>query len=75
MGISLDALTSNGALLSSVDLKAPKKVISANTTDCIRSGIMFGTACMLDGIIDKFIEESKKGLHHYSYGRIFRNDD
>ncbi len=60
VGISLDALTSNGALLSSVDLKAPKKVISANTTDCIRSGIMFGTACMLDGIIDKFIEESKK---------------
>lgn len=58
VGISLDALTNNGALLSAVDLKAPKKVISANTTDCIRSGIMFGTACMLDGMIDKFLEET-----------------
>ena len=34
MGISLDALTNHGALLSSVDMKAPKKVISSNTSDC-----------------------------------------
>ena len=59
MGISLDALTNHGALLSSVDMKAPKKVISSNTSDCIRSGIMFGTACMLDGMVDMFIEECK----------------
>ena len=58
VGISLDALTSHGALLSSVDLKAPKKVISTNTSDCIRSGIMFGTACMIDGMIDKYYEEA-----------------
>lgn len=58
VGISLDALTSRGALLSSVDMKAPKKVISTNTTDCIRSGIVFGTACMIDGMLDKFAQES-----------------
>ncbi len=57
-GISLDALTNHGALLSSVDLKTPKKVISSTTADCIRSGIMYGTACMLDGLIDKFCEEA-----------------
>lgn len=59
MGISLDALTNHGALLSSVYMKAPKKVISSNTSDCIRSGIMFGTACMLDGMVDMFTEECK----------------
>lgn len=58
VGISLDALTSKGALLSSVDLKEPPKVISTNTSDCIRSGIMFGTACMLDGMIDRFYEQT-----------------
>lgn len=58
VGISLDALTSKGALLPSVDLKAPEKVISTNTSDCIRSGIMFGTACMLDGMIDRFYEQT-----------------
>ena len=56
VGISLDALTNHGALLPAVDLKAPKKVISTNTSDCIRSGIMYGTACMLDGMIDKFLK-------------------
>ncbi len=58
VGISLDALTEGGALLPSVDLRAPKSVICTNTVDCIRSGIMYGTACMLDGMIEKFIEES-----------------
>lgn len=60
VAISLEALTNKGALLSSVELKAPKKAISSNTTDCIRSGIMFGNACMLDGMIDKFYEELGK---------------
>lgn len=57
VGISLDTLTKKGALLFDVDLKAPKKVVNTNTADCIRSGIMFGTACMLDGMIDKFMAE------------------
>lgn len=58
VGISLDALTNNGALLPAVDLKAPRSVIRTNTVDCIRSGVMFGTACMLDGMIDKFLAEA-----------------
>lgn len=58
VGISLDALTTKGALLSSVDLVAPKKNICTNTTDCIRSGVVLGTAYMLDGMIDKFCEET-----------------
>lgn len=58
VGISLDALTNEGALLPSVDLRAPKNVIRTNTVDCIRSGIMYGTACMLDGMIDKFMAEA-----------------
>ncbi len=57
VGISLDALTQNGALLPSVDLKAPKKAIATNTTDCIRSGVVYGTACMLDGMIERFYAE------------------
>ena len=60
VNISLDALTSGGALLPSVDLRAPKKVIGTNTSDCIRSAITYGTACMLDGMIDKFSEETGK---------------
>ena len=60
VGISLDALTQNGALLPSVDLLAPKNVICTNTVDCIRSAVTYGNACMLDGLIDKFCEEKGK---------------
>lgn len=55
--ISLDALTSRTALLPGIQLDQPKKVIGRNTIDCMRSGIMMGTACMLDGMVDRIEEE------------------
>ena len=58
VSISLDALTSRGALLPSIELKAPEKSVCTNTEDCIRSGVVFGTACMLDGMIERFNSES-----------------
>lgn len=55
--ISLDALTSRAAQLPGIQLDRPKKVIGKNTVDCMRSGIMYGTAAMLDGMIDRVEEE------------------
>lgn len=55
--ISLDALTTRSALLSSIDLEAPQKVIGSNTADCMRSGSVYGTACMMDGMIERIEEE------------------
>lgn len=55
--ISLDALTSKAALLPGISLDQPKKVIGRNTIDCMRSGIMFGTASMLDGLVARMEEE------------------
>lgn len=55
--ISLDALTGGTALLPGLQLDQPKRAIGRNTTDCMRSGIMLGTACMLDGMIDRMEEE------------------
>ncbi len=60
VSISLDALTRNGALLPSVDISTPKSVIGTNTEDCISSGVVYGTACTIDGMIDKFQEEKGK---------------
>ncbi len=58
VGISLDALTSKGALLPAVDLQAPKKAIGTNTVDCIRSGVVNGSACMIDGMVERFAQET-----------------
>jgi len=55
--ISLDALTDRTALLPGLQLDQPKRAIGRNTIDCMRSGIMLGNACMLDGLIQRFEEE------------------
>ena len=55
--ISMDALTDRTALLPGLQLDQPKRVIGRNTIDCMRSGIMTGTACMLDGMIQRMEEE------------------
>ncbi len=55
--ISMDALTERTALLPGLQLDAPRRVIGRNTIDCMRSGIMTGAACMLDGMIQRMEEE------------------
>lgn len=55
--VSLDALTERAALLPGLQLDSPKKVIGRNTADAMRSGIMLGTASMLDGMVARFEEE------------------
>ena len=50
--ISMDALTDRTALLPGLQLDQPKKAIGRNTIDAMRSGIMMGTACMLDGMVE-----------------------
>ena len=56
--ISLEALTGSTSLLPGIQLDSPKKALGRNTADAMRSGIMFGTAAMLDGLIDRFREET-----------------
>ena len=56
--ISLEALTGNTSLLPGIQLDSPKQALGRNTADAMRSGIMFGTAAMLDGMIDRFQAET-----------------
>lgn len=55
--VSLDALTSRAAQLPGISLDKPKQVIGKNTVDCMRSGVMYGAAAMLDGMIERVEEE------------------
>ena len=55
--ISMDALTERTALLPGLQLDQPKRAIGRNTIDAMRSGIMMGTACMLDGMVQRMEEE------------------
>jgi type III pantothenate kinase len=55
--VGLDALANRTAQLPMVSLEAPKSVIGKNTVDCMRSGVIFGNASMVDGMIDRFYDE------------------
>ena len=57
MGISLNALSQNAAQLQGINLENPKKVIGTNTVDSMKSGMVYGWASMLDGMIERFLEE------------------
>ena len=55
--ISMDALTDRTALLPGLQLDQPKHAIGRNTIECMRSGIMMGNACMIDGMVERMEEE------------------
>lgn len=55
--VSLDALTTRGAKLPKIDLLAPRHAIGKSTVEAIRSGIIFGFAAQVDGIVARLSEE------------------
>ncbi len=57
VSISMKALVNNAALLPSVELQVPKKVLSTNTINCMQSGVLYGFASQVDGMIDRIVEE------------------
>jgi type III pantothenate kinase len=55
--ISLEALTSRAAALPRIDLAPPRSLIGKTTVDAIRSGIVFGFAAQVDGIVRRLRAE------------------
>ena len=60
VGLSLNALTNGTAQLPAIDLTQPPKVCGTNTVDCMSSGVIYGAASMVDGMIDRLEEELKE---------------
>lgn len=54
---SLDALAARAARLVKVDLVPPPRVIGKSTSEALRSGLVYGTAAMVDGIVSRMKEE------------------
>lgn len=57
MNGSLNSLINNAAKLSHTALAKPERVIGNDTTTCIQSGMIYGTASMIDGMVNKTIQE------------------
>lgn len=54
---SLEGLRTAAAQIPYLELKAPDTVLGKNTSASIRSGLIYGTACMVDGMIERIRAE------------------
>jgi type III pantothenate kinase len=55
--ISLEALGRRGAQLRKVELLRPRSVIAKNTVEALQSGILYGFASQVDGMVGRMREE------------------
>jgi type III pantothenate kinase len=55
--ISMEALTTRAAKLPKIDLGPPRQLIGKTTVDAIRSGIVYGFAGQVDGIVRRLRAE------------------
>ncbi|HEX9343265.1 MAG TPA: type III pantothenate kinase [Actinomycetota bacterium] len=55
--ISTNALATHTAQLHRVELVAPRSVVGKSTTECLQSGIVYGFAGQVDGIVRRMVAE------------------
>ncbi len=68
--ISMEALTSRAAAIGKIDLEAPRMLIGKGTVDAIRSGVVYGFAAQVDGIVERLREELGEGLGTIATGGL-----
>ncbi len=68
--MGLNALADTTAQLPKISLEVPDTVIAKNTADCMRSGVLFGNASMIDGMIDRINEEFGEELKVFATGGL-----
>lgn len=70
--ISMQALTDRTAQLPGISLDEPEHAIGKNTRDSMRSGIMFGAAAMIDGLLDRMEAEMSGEVKAIATGGLSR---
>lgn len=55
--LSLTSLVSEASMLQGISLDVPKNTIGRSTAEAIRSGIIYGHAAMIDGLLDRIEDE------------------
>lgn len=54
---SLNSLSEHASQLPFIPIEAPNHLIGKNTVDCMKSGVLYGNASMIDGLIDRIAEQ------------------
>jgi type III pantothenate kinase len=59
--ISMEALAQRAAALRTVELVRPRSVIGKNTEECLQSGVLYGFAGQVDGLVRRILTELPPG--------------
>lgn len=65
---SLQALSRKASQLPYINIEEPQHLIGRNTLECMQSGILYGNAAMIDGIIDRILPDFTKEPHIIATG-------
>ena len=60
--IALESLVNSTAQLTQVSLETPKRLIGSNTIDCMKSGVIYGSAACIDGMIKRIEEHMRQPI-------------
>lgn len=63
VAISLYALASRTSQLPTINLETPETSIGTNTVECMKSGLVYGTSAMLDGLTDRMEKDFGKKVN------------
>lgn len=63
IGISINALFSRTARLPLIDFEEPSSLIGRNTVTAMQSGLYYGFTALIDGLIDRLIEQLGPGTN------------
>lgn len=70
IGISADALFSRTARLQRVDIRKPARVIGTTTVGSLQSGLYYGYLGLVDGVLERLIEELGKSVKVLATGGL-----
>lgn len=62
VGVALDSLINRTSQLPKISLEPPRRFIGSNTVDCMKSGVLYGNAACIDGMIGRIREELGREL-------------
>ena len=70
---SLNALSQRASQLPAINIEKPTHLIGRNTLECMQSGILNGTAAMIDGLLDRLLPTLSSPVHIIATGGMAKD--
>lgn len=68
--VSIEALVGNTALLPNIEINIPNKLLGTNTIECMQSGVTYGVAAQIDGLIDRIKKDVNEEFNVITTGGL-----